>query len=206
MAVSNPPATRALIKRLISEIRDRMPSILEAYDDFPSANQKLKFPSFSLFTRDPIFVPRVPYVVGKGDKIEDGDDAGKFPVKYVIGQYEFNLQLDFWCESKFQRHDILEEFIQAFNSVDPTAGITFSLRDYHDECAHAFVVGTSFMNDSEESSQRGEWRVKVNIRADLRAIKEKLENLMETIEYTTETTEGAIQDSSSGTSYTNGTI
>jgi len=203
---NNPSATKILVKNLMALIKERMPVIQQAYDDFPAANQQLVFPCFSIFTQDPVFTPGQPYVIAKGAKITTGRDAGKYPVNYVIGQWNFSLQVDFWCESKAQRHQIHEDFVQAFNDISPSAGVTVDMVDYYGECCHATFGKSSFSEDSEISSQRNEWRFKIDLSTTVRCIKQKMEFLMETIEYTTEATEGGIQSSSSGTGYTNGTI
>lgn len=191
MADNIPSATRAVVKTLMSTIKGRMPSIVKAYDDFPAANQKLEFPSFSIFTKSPRFNAFAASVVGVLEKITDEEDPnfGKSPVNYFIGEYEFKLQLDFWCESKFQRHDIFEEFVQAMNALAPTAGISIQLTDYYGEWIHAVFSNPTFDNDTEVSSQRAEWRLKADVTVNMRCIKQKMENLMEKIEQTVEPTE-----------------
>lgn len=198
---NRPSASRSLVKGLMALIKGRMTSIEQAFDDFPANNQKLKYPSFSIFTQSPTFTPMIPYIVRVGEKVADEEDPdfGKAPVLYCIGGYEFNLQLDFWCESKHQRHDIMEEFVLEFNDVDPTSGVNLKLEEYHGEWIHAFFRDVQFNSDSEISSQRNEWRFKVSVIVSMRALKEKMENLMETIESTVETTEGEIEEGSSGT-------
>lgn len=206
---NNPSATKSLVKSLVKTIKDRMESLQGVYDDFPASNQKLKYPSCSVFTQSPRYNSFAPYIVKVFPKITDEEDPdfGKAPVLYCIGRYEFTLQLDFWCESKPQRHEIHEEFVQAFSDLNPTAGINLKIEEYYGEWIHADFGETSFDNDSEISSQRGEWRFKVEVTTNMRCIKRKMENLMETIEHTVETTEGGnIEGGSSGTGYLNETI
>lgn len=189
---NKPSATRSVVKGLMELIKSRMPSIVAAYDDFPANNQNLKYPSFSIFTQQPKYTPSFPYDIKILPKITDpsSPDFGKAPVLYCTGRYEFSLQLDFWCESKFQRHDIMEEFVQAFTDIAPTAGVNLKLTEYYDEWIHSDFGEISFSDDSEISAKRTEWRFKVEITTNVKCIKEKMENLIETIEQTVETTEG----------------
>lgn len=186
-----PSAIAEVTTALKNKIKDRMPSIEQAYEDFPAANQELKFPSFSIFTQTPKFQSFDPYIFKVLPKLVSPDpNAGKSPVLYAIGRYEFKFQLDFWCESKFQRHQILEEFVQAFTDLNPTVGVNLKLEKYYDVFIHADFGEIAYDNDSEISSQRDEWRFTVDITTNMVCIKEKLESLMEIIENNLETTEG----------------
>lgn len=205
----NPSSTRAIVKAIKDLILDRMESIEECFDDFPNANQKLKFPSASVFTQSPKFTPRQVYLVRDLGEITANEDPnkGKHKILYCIGSEDFKFNIDFWCESKFQRHDIYEEFKSAFSELEPNAGINVKLTEYYDEYIHLSFSDLSFEKDSEISAQRGEWRLTVDVTTNVRAMKVKLENMIEEIEQTVETSEGeGFEDDSSGTDYLNNTI
>lgn len=186
--MANKSFTRTLSKGLIGYLKSKMPSIVEAYDEFPNPSQKLKFPSFSLFLQKPNFTPETPYTVYVGDVILTGPDINKAIVRRCVGKYDLTIQLDFWCESKFQRHDIYEEFIQAITQANPSSGLSFKLEDYFNEWTHIDVNNVSFSEDSEISSQRNEWRFIVTISGNARCIRESLEYVMVNVESNVNTT------------------
>lgn len=184
-----PSATRVVIKALQALMKERMPFLQNVYDDFPAHNDKLAYPSASIFTKPIKHNKTEPYLIKVGKLIEDPEDPNfnKAPAQYCIGSYDFNFQIDFWCESKFQRHDIVEAFVRAMNDVSPTSGVNIKLTDYYDQWIHFEFDDPSYANDNEQSSQRGEWRVMVQVLGNVRCITEKLESLMQNIELQTET-------------------
>lgn len=201
---------RSVVKSILALLKTNMPSIVEGYDDFPTPTQKLKYPSFSVFTQTPEFIPSaLPYVVKNLGKITTPGDPnlGKSKILYCTGHEEFVFQVDFWCSTKPERHYIYEEFKNAINAIAPAAGTNIKLTDYYDEFIHVFFGKISFADDSEIGSQRGEWRLKVDVTVNIRALQEKLENVIETVETTVETTASdEFEDASSGTDYLNNTI
>ena len=180
--------TRSLTKTLMKHFKDNMPSIEKAYDEFPNQQQKLVMPSFSVTIQTPKLEPRTPSTISIGTKITEGENANKALIRRVIGVYDFSLQLDFWCESKVQRHDIYEEFINALNNNQSTAGMILTLEDYYGEKMTIDAVDPSFVDDNEESAQRGEWRFKVNVFGNSRCIQEKLEYIISKVEVDLQTT------------------
>lgn len=186
--------TSAVLKGLAAELKARMPELKAVYDDFPTPNQNLSFPCASIFTREPDFMPSQPYVT-KRETVASGDQDYAAPgvdeiarkrITYTFGKYVFNLQLDLWTATKFERHQLYESLFQAFNSDTRASGIRLKLSDYFDQWA-AFLITGFRMQDSEEGSQRGEWRVIVDVTCDIRAMAQKLEYPMVTIENTIET-------------------
>lgn len=173
--------TRSLNKGLLAFLRANIPALIEGYEEFPNASQNLKFPSVSVFLQSPDYNPVMPYVISVG-----APDANKNAiVKRVVGRYEFKMQLDFWCENKFQKHDIYQAFIEAFNKdlvSSGVGGITFTLADYHNEKVHIDIDGVDFSIDGELSAQRNEWRFKIDVSGNARCVKQTLEPLMVTID------------------------
>lgn len=174
----NKTSTEAVVDGIGDALKARMPSIEKWYSDFPAPNQKLKFPCFSIFTQAPSHTPHIPRIFHQ-EKIGEGPESKVF---YSVGRLEFNLQIDFWCENKVQRGKLIDEFIEAMTLMNPTAGLTLKLTDYYDQLIHADFSDVNFQRDSEESSQRGEFRFLVSVVVDLEAIIEKTENLIQTIE------------------------
>lgn len=184
MAVS---FTRSLQKTLITYLMTNMPELQKGYDEFPNAAQKLEFPSISLFMRDPKFRPAPPKEIFVGEIITEGENANKAPVRRYVGQYEFDMQLDFWCENKFQRHDLYEKFINLMTPSQDTNGVILTLADYYNEKVQIDSRDIQFLFDDQQTQQRSEWRFKVTIFGNARCIKEKLEYLIKTVELTVNT-------------------
>lgn len=186
--------TSAVVKGLAEILKVRMPEIKAVYDDFPTATQKLDYPCASIFTREPRFTPGQPYVIkretvaaGDQDYSAPGvDEIAKKRISYTHGKYVFNLQLDLWSRTKFERHKLYESLFRAFSQDTMAAGIRLQLVDYHDQWCAYLLTGLRMM-DSEEAVQRGEWRVMVDVVADIRSVTTKLEYPMVTIENTLET-------------------
>ncbi len=175
--------TEEILKRLGNHLASNMPELEEVLDGFPEGNTSINFPSLSIieagtskFTNE---MSPYPYVEIEASDITDH----KADVRYVVGQYDVSLQLDFWCRSKEERDDLFEKFIQAFNSQFPSLGLNLVLTDYHNVMCYYMMEGYS-KEDSEISSQRQEWRVKINIVANCKAILEKEEPIVEETEVT----------------------
>lgn len=175
-------ATGSIIKALATYLKANVAGLQEVYDDFPSPSQKLKYPSGSIFTGSPKFHALTPYVIWKGSALPNG----KVPYKKVIGQYEFDLQLDLWVASKAQRHEIYELLVAAMNPSPTAPGLSLQLSSYHNEWARYLIRGLQYP-DSEENSQRSEWRVKVDIVADIKCVASFTDYLIQTIENNVET-------------------
>ena len=178
--------TKTIVKALIVHLKARMPSLLEAYDDFPNPSQPLKMPGMSVFLRKPNFNPLSTYVLSKGALIASGADTGKYPVKRVVGSYDFNMQVDLWCPTKPSRHSMFQEFFAAFNNNAMVSGLSLQVADYHNQWVRFDMDDPEFV-DSQEGSQRNEWRVKIDVLANCKAIVSTNEYLIETIENNLET-------------------
>lgn len=175
--------TEEIIKRLGNHLETEMTELAEVLDGFPEGNTLISYPALSIIEAGATkYIPEMspyPYV-----EIEDGDITDhKADVRYVVGQYDISFQLDLWCRSKEERDDLFEKFIQAFNSQFPRLGLTLTLTDYHNILCNYSMTGYT-KEDSEISSQRQEWRVKINIVANCKAILEKEEPIVEETEVT----------------------
>lgn len=179
-------AVRGCIKGLIVHLKANMPSLKQAYDDWPNPNQKLEYPCLSIFSRNPSYMGVNPYVISKGDPIISGPDEDKVPVRTVIGMWDFKFQIDLWADSKPTRAKIEKELMAAFSKDRSTSGVNLQLTDYFSEWVHFDLADFAYA-DTEEGSQRSEWRVKVDVLANCREIIETNEFIIETIENNLET-------------------
>lgn len=173
--------TSAISKGLIAYLKAGLPAIKAFSDDFPGPSQALQFPSITVFMRAPQLLNGMPYVVAKAP-----DASGKTKITKVAGIYEIKMQLDVWCENKFVRHQLLEDIMQIMNPNPATMGLNLQLPDYYGEFAHFSVLGFDFP-DNEQESQRSEWRIKIDVQADVHALFESLDYVITSIENTFET-------------------
>lgn len=134
---------------------------------FPEANINLKYPSISIHTKAPTFSNRMPYAYSQGQVSNAQAD-----VKWVVGQYDWEIQVDLWERTQEERDDFFELFFRAMHkNVPVSSGVILSLDDYHGNTCEYTMVG--YQDPMEEmSSQRKEWRASVDLRANCLAIVE----------------------------------
>ena len=179
---SNESVTEEVIKRLRLHIKGQMPNLKDVLEDFPEPNQKLQYPSVSIFTRGPKFRALSPYVYQQGSVVNH-----KAEVKWVVGIYDFNLQIDLWARNKEERND---QFNLLFNALNPNItpmGLSLQLTDYYNLWCRYDFDGYEFA-DGERSSQQAEFRVKLDLLATCKAIRVNKLYTMETIELKEHTT------------------
>lgn len=186
--------TSALVKAFAAFLDSSMPSLEEVHDDFPNASQELVYPAATVMTGQPQYDPALSYVVRKEDP-EPGDDDYEEPadgdvakkrVIRVVGRYVYPLQVDLWCQTKFDRNRLYEEFFRAMHQDPAASGVRLQLGDYFDEWV-SFTLSSIRFGDTEEQSQRGEWRVIAEVVADCRAITQALETPIAQVQTTLET-------------------
>jgi hypothetical protein len=160
-----------------------MPSLSQVVYDFPAANVPLSMPSLSLFASAPEYTPLDPYPLSSS---EVDDEPTQRVLKYVVGMYDVPLQLDLWCRDKVERSNLLEEFMDAINPIIIPGGVSLQLTGYHGVWCRYDLTGFQ-QDDGEASSQRGEWRVRINVLANTRAVKSRTEFVMKEFETNLET-------------------
>jgi hypothetical protein len=181
--------TKSIIKNLGEHFAGAMTGLAQVVEGFPSANVALKYPLLSIdFKGAPRFVPCSPYIFEQGETNDDDEDSIFSVVKWVVGQFETELQLDFWCRSKEERHQAFTELMSAMSKQMPVIGLSLPLVDYHGVIAR-FDLDTISYEDSEVSSQRKEWRLIVSCLAHCYAITETVENIITETESTVEVVE-----------------
>lgn len=177
MSNKNDTVTEALVRDLGKYLKTAVPELSAVYDDFPSANQQLDMPCATIYASRPLFTTMMPYVVAKGAK----DDQNRALVTRVFGQWDVTLQLDLWCKTKLERHELFQKLVLALNPNISTSGLSLQLMDYHAQWAR-FDMGKNELVDSEQASQRGEWRVRIDVVANVKACKVSLDYLIVEIE------------------------
>jgi hypothetical protein len=178
--------TRGLFSALKKHLKTAMPELKEVYDDFPLATETLQYPSMSVFTGQPRFMNGLPYAHTRTRVDAEDDENPAVNVVNIIGQYEFRLQLDLWCKTKFERHDLYEKLFRALNPDTATSGLSLQLTEYYDLWAR-FLVNDFQLMAGEAETQRNEFRVKVGVVADVKAVTESVESAILEIENNMET-------------------
>ena len=183
--------TKAIIEALLNHLEQETSSFKYFYGQFPAGNKEIKYPSLSLITKgDAIFVPMSPTAI---KSLEDLSEKTSTHIDYIVGSIDQPLQIDIWCNSKDQRHAMYEEISGALSSQFPTSGLSLSLPLYHNtKCL--FTERNFRMIDNEGSAQRKEWRVIVDVDANLNKIKRVVQPLMKEITVETQLFQGEIDE------------
>ena len=170
---SNESVTEIVPKVLGEYLKSNVSGIREYYDEFPNASMSMRTPSVSVITKSYEFSPEMnPY---KTKAVDPGDIvANKAKVLYVVGDYEVGIQLDIWCGSKEERDDYFDAVFNALNPLISPMGLTLNMDEYFGCLCDYLYVGHEFA-DSEERSQRDEWRATLSLLATCKAIRDRKE-------------------------------
>lgn len=175
-------ASEAIVNQLATYLQSAMPELAQVLEDWPAASQVLKYPSLTIFSNKPTLMNLMPYELSRSAP----DLQNRTVVKWIVGEYDFKLQLDLWAASKKERNDLYDLFFQKFNRDINPMGLGLQLEKYHGIWCRYDMTGYSF-EDGEAASQRREWRAKIDIVANCRAILEQTLYAMKVIETDVET-------------------
>jgi len=161
----NESVTKEIVERLGKVIASRV-NLARVIYEWPSANLALQYPTLSIITKaNPRFENFSPYLWENSTP----NAAKRTESKYVVGAYEWPLQLDLWTKNKEQRHDLYQKIFQAFMEDINAPGIAATMENYHDALARYDFIGFQYQ-DEEISAQRNEWRVTMDVLAQCKAI------------------------------------
>lgn len=178
----NEAITEIVPKKLGQYLLDEVSGLKEYYDEFPAPNMTLKMPSVSIHAVAPEFRPQaVPY--RQKDPIvpntTPGQDQTPQHTNWVVGFYDTKLQLDIWAGNKEERDDLYDAVFNALNPKISPMGLTLKMDEYFDQlCDYLYV--SHVYSDSEERSQRDEWRATLTILATCNVIRTRKEFVIET--------------------------
>lgn len=183
--------TKEVVKVLSAHLLAEMASITsvdQITEEWPEANKEmLQYPLISIITTaPPDYTPHIGF--SEDSSVVNGSDPKSRDFKFDIGQYDFTFQLDLWTDYKLKRHTLYQEFFTAFNKnlvEQGYPGLTLTMADYHDQPVHFQMVSYNY-GDSEEASQRKEWRVKIELIANCEAIFEATKKAIIETEQVTE--------------------
>lgn len=185
----NKSAIREATRVLSAHLNTVSSSLQQVYDQFPNHQQKMTFPSASVHAKKPVFEPLEHYVIAKSAITNIGTvdiPNNVATITKAVGRYDFAFQVDLWCAYKPQRDSIYEEIFAAFNQSD-VPGVNLQLTNYYNEWCHYTIQDVDYSSDDEESVQTGEWRARITVLANVRAVVQKVTNVMQTIENNLET-------------------
>jgi len=171
--------TEVVTSTLTDWIDEHSDNIRQTIIGFPEANLRLKMPSVSVFAPRPEFKPSSnPYLI---NTVQDEDISNsKANVLWVVGDYDFNLQLDLWCGSKEELDDLFAELFEVLNpNVKP--GVSLPMEDYFGGICEYIYTGHT-RDNGEQASQRDEWRMTFTILATCKAIRSRKEFIIESTE------------------------
>jgi hypothetical protein len=167
--------TDFITKELVRTLSRQLDGIIkfgEVIEEWPDANRSLKLPCLTVLPQDPEYKRLQPWLYEAGTPV-----VNKATVKYIVGEFDWKIDLHIWAKSKDERADIQERMFQAFHSQDPIGGLSLSLEKYHNIIARYDYDGYS-LADTEESSQRKEWRVIIRVTANCYAVSSQKQYLI----------------------------
>jgi hypothetical protein len=172
-----------MVRQLVSYLGGVLPSI-QVRSHFPDPNEKLTFPS--IVVRG-VGAPRFLADVAGANVSEVGTvENNRAGVEYQVGNYEWTLKVDFWTANKSDREALYEKLFEVLNpEIDPM-GLTLTLDEYFGQKCHYALENYSH-GDSQESSQRLEWRGMLDLVATCRAIRKRNEFIVTQVEVQVET-------------------
>lgn len=174
---NNESITEIVPKVLAAYLLKNVQGLKQAFDEFPASTQKIDMPSVSVFaSSNAQFRPLMPYIIPVDPaKIVNS----KAKVRWVVGIYDFNLQLDLWARNKEERDDVFDSLFNALNPTISPMGLVLPMEEYFNQLCDYLYVGHTFQ-DSEVRAQRDEWRVTLNLVVTCKAVRERSEFIIET--------------------------
>jgi len=142
-------------------------------------------PSLTISSGNPILTPFQPHAYQQ--TIPDGQTKG--PTDFVVGEWDYKLQLDLWCKNKEERSQIFDDFFKGFNKAvgdDAPMGLSLQLPNYYNVWCRFDINDLNFLDD-ESSAERGERRAKIMVLCNVPAIRTQIVPIMKVIETTVET-------------------
>ena len=173
---SNESITEIVPKVLAAYLLANVQGLKQALDEFPPSTLKMDLPSVSVFaSSNAEFRPLMPYLDAAPTVVVNN----KSKLRWVVGIYDFTLQLDLWARNKEERDDIFDSLFNALNpKIDPM-GLVLPMPEYFNQLCDYLYVGHNF-EDSEVRAQRDEWRVTLKLLVTCKAIRERSEFIIVT--------------------------
>ena len=170
-------ADQAPVIDLISYLKENIPELNEIYEEWPNHNEEFNMPCACVRTvGSPEYNSSMPTFWKRSE-----DDTKSI---YHVGSYDIVLNIDLWAEYKEARGVLVEGLVDLFNKQFQeqglSLGLSLPLECYHNTIARYDINGYTY-TDSEEASQRDEWRAKVTVLVNFMRVMEKEESKMEEV-------------------------
>lgn len=169
--------TEEIGKRLAAHLEASIPSLKKSKLEFPEPNEKLDYPCLTIDIGKADFRALQPYEMEAPGALVDH----KAEVKWVVGIYDFPIQLDLWTRNKEERDNIFHLLSEALNPNITPMGLSLRLTDYYNLWCRYDVTGHD-TPDTERASQQGEFRCKIDLLANCKAVRVNKSRIMETIQ------------------------
>lgn len=145
----------------LAEYLQRHIRVKQTVIGWPDGAQKLSLPAMSLHVKRAREVSYPPHMILAANIENNTADTS-----YLVGEFEFTIQLDLWCKTSAERYDALEKVRQIFHSQHdvPVPILNLPLAKYHKTMATYTMTGNS-IPDSSATPLTQEWRVMVDILA-----------------------------------------
>lgn len=144
---------------LAAYLKCSMKELTDVTPDFPNRSENLEFPLISLTHSSEQYTNLVPYELVTPDP---ADVNNKTQVVWVVGQWDFKIQVDIWATNKPERNKIFEHFRRVFNNTINPMGLSLTLNDFYGLIAR-YDMDASKHVDGEQAAQRKEWRTMVSL-------------------------------------------
>lgn len=165
-------AQGALVKALAANLLSNVTGIQAVNAEWPAANVPLNMPCITILVTSSTLDTHTDEILSTGTVT-----ANQATVKYIVGEWDIAIELQLWAKSKQERQDFYDKIFNALNPDIIPMGLRIALTDYHGEYA-SLVMTRSDYPDSEETTQRQEWRCIFTILANVNAIRSKTEYIM----------------------------
>lgn len=167
-------ATEAVVEQLVKYIKENIPEFNDVQLEWPNYNESLNMPCAAVMTiGNPEYTHQMPVLRSYNDS--DGVS------EYYVGFYDMVLHIDLWAEYKQTRGDLMEKVFDLFHKQwqesGQAIGASLTLEDYYNVIARYDLNGYTYM-DSEETSQRDEWRAKIVVLVNCPRVLGKIESKM----------------------------
>ena len=173
----NESVTEIVPKVLGQYLLKNVDGLKDFYDQFPAPNRRISLPSVSVLFQTPDWTPQaVPNPVQKADPADI--KSSRFTYQYITGQYDGSIQLDLWAKNKEERDDLTLAVHNALNPNIESMGLVLPMEEYFDVLCSYLYVHHDF-EDTEITSQTGEWRTKFDILISCKSVRESKQFVIE---------------------------
>ena len=170
----NESITDIVPKRLGQYLTENISSLKDYYAEFPASHRDMRMPSVSVITSSAEFRAQQASPCGGHDLDPATIKGTEAVVNWAVGIYDFQIQLDIWARNKEERDDLFDAVFNTLNPNIQPMGVVLKMDEYFGQLCDYIYVGHT-LADSEERSQRDEWRISLQILATCKAVRSRKE-------------------------------